>query len=165
MTQLKLGPRGTCLPLFANDKGTTKEKGEEMKTRTIAVMWILALAAWLPLAAQQTATPATNAPQGQDQNPCACCDHRKDQDKDASKDMTCCRGKDSCCSKKDAKTSQAAMNCCAGKDGAQCAKDGKDCCGKGAKQGCCHNAMASNAKDAKHCCAGHGCCARNASES
>lgn len=139
-------------------------KGEEMKIRTIAVMLILALAAWLPLMAQQPAAPQTNAPQAQDKNACTGCEHMKDG-KDASKGMACCQGKDSSCCKKDGKDSQSAMNCCAGKDGAQCAKDGKGCCGKDAKQGCCHNAMASDAKNGKQCCAGHGCCAHNGSQS
>lgn len=126
-------------------------------------MLTLALAAWLPLVAQQPATPQTNAPQAQDKN--ACCEHMKDQGKDASKTMPCCQEKDSCRCKKDSQDDQSAMNCCAAKDGAQCAKDAKGCCGKDAKQTCCHNAMASNAKNGKHCCAGHGCCTHNTSQS
>jgi hypothetical protein len=135
-----------------------------MKIRTISMMLILALAAWLPVMAQQPTAPQTNAPQAQDKNACACCEHTKDQGKDAAKGMRCCKGKDTCC-KKDSKDQQSAMNCCAGKDGAQCATDGKDCCGKDGKQECCHKAMASNAKDGKHCCAGHACCAPSTSQS
>jgi hypothetical protein len=134
-----------------------------MKIRMISVMLIFAVAAWLPLMAQQAA-PQTGAAQAQEKNACACCEHMKDG-KDASKEMACCQGKDSSCCKKDGKGNQSAMNCCAGKDSAQCPKDGKDCCGKDAKQGCCHNAAASDGKDGKQCCAGHRCCEHNGSQS
>jgi hypothetical protein len=135
-----------------------------MKIRTIVMMLILALASWLPVMAQQTAAPQTNAPQAQDKNTCPCCGHMTGQSKGASKGGTCCQGKDSCCNK-DGKDAQSAMNCCGGKEGMQCAKDAKHCCGKNAKKGCCHNAMASNSNEGTNCCAGHSCCAHNSSPS
>jgi hypothetical protein len=140
-----------------------------MKLRILAVLLVVTLAAWLPLAAQQAAptsqAPATPQDSGKTavKPACCCCDHNTQQDKgkaDSTPDhsaMACCQGKDAkdmaCCGK-DAK---ASMDCCKGKDAKMCAKDGKSCCGSGdAKDGksCCgKNAVACNSKDAKNCCA------------
>ena len=130
----------------------------KMKIRMIAVLMILALAAWLPAMAQQAASPnqqaQTSAPRVDSAKPvaasaCACCDKMNDQGKDA-KAASCCAGEEMACCKKDSKAAQSAMNCCAGKDGKQCAKkDGKGCCGK--------DAVACNSANGKHCCAGQDC--------
>ncbi len=139
-----------------------------MKTRTIAFVMLLALAAWLPTAAQQNGAPSAATPQTQgqagaaktaDKSACACCEQKKAQGKgETAKSMSCCEGKDMTCCKKDNKDNQTAMNCCAGKDGKQCAtKDGKGCCGK--------DAMACNTKDGKQCCAGHSACSHHNSQS
>jgi hypothetical protein len=139
-----------------------------MKIRIIAVLLTLALAAWLPITAQQTAAPQPSAqqapatPSDTGKTACTCCDHKQDQSSDTAKAKNCCAGKDMDCCKKDGKDSQSAMNCCAGKDGKQCAKkDGKACCGKDGKACCGKDAMACNSKDGKNCCAGtghQGCC-------
>jgi hypothetical protein len=133
----------------------------KMKIRMIAVLMILALAAWLPAMAQQVAAPP--APSEQAQAPaslldsakraatsaCAICDKTNDQGKDA-KAASCCAGKEMACCKKDSKNAQSAMNCCSGNDGKQCAKnDGKGCCGK--------DAVACNRANGKNCCAGQSC--------
>ncbi len=157
-----------------------------MKVRMLAVIPILTLAAWLPIQAQQAASPAAPAPQLQtpatpsekDQStakhPC-CCDPAKKTGPEATAAtadqpaMECCHGKGtgttkaSCCAGKDAKD----MACCGMKD-----KDGKvvmNCC-QGAPaamctakngMGCCNN---PNAKDGKGCCGGiKGQCAGRAS--
>jgi hypothetical protein len=150
-----------------------------MKLRILAVLLIVTLAAWLPLAARQSAptsqAPAT--PQDSGKSPakpaCCCCDHKAQQDKGKAAGapdhsaMTCCQGKDAkamaCCGK-DSKDAKASMDCCKDKDAKMCAKDGKSCCGSGdAKDGksCCgKDALACNSKDAKDCCASASdCCA------
>jgi hypothetical protein len=143
-----------------------------MKVRMLAVISILSLASWLPIQAQQPATPAqtpaATAPSddtGKSPAKHACCCAAKSQagqDAAASSDhhaAGCCHGKgmeaakaDCCegkaakdmpCCGKNEKADQAAMQCCAGKKDAPCpAKDGKSCCGN------------MNAKDGKGCCAG-----------
>ena len=159
-----------------------------MKFRIVANVLILSLAAWLPGAAQQSATPQP-APQQTPGSPvpadtgkaagksgCACCEHMKDHGKEttgdhasktccpgkedqAAKSMSCCDGKEMACCKKDGKGNQTAMSCCTGKDGKMCAtKGGKDCCAK--------DAMACNGKDGKNCCAGQGhACSHGTSQS
>jgi hypothetical protein len=148
-----------------------------MKSRMIASVLLLTLAAWLPAAARQNASPApSDAGKAPPKAGCVCCDHMKDHGKEVTgdhgskaccpakegqvaKSMPCCDGKEMAGSKKDGKDSQTAMNCCAGKEGKMCAtKDAKDCCGK--------DAMACNRKDGKNCCAGHGhACSHGASPS
>jgi hypothetical protein len=131
-----------------------------MKLRILAVLLIVTLSAWLPLAAQQSA-PASQAPAAsQDtgktavEHACCCCDHKAQTDKDkpasaGHSDMACCQGKDAkdmpCCGK-GSKDAKATMDCCKGKDAKMCAKDGKSCCGSGDAK-CC------GGKDAKNCCA------------
>lgn len=144
-----------------------------MKVRISAVILILALAAWLPIQAQQAGTQ--NAPATQAQAPAApdtkandatahsCCQPKAQAGQEATAKpdqaaMACCHGKDaekaSCCAGKEAKDMTAccgqkdaagktAMNCCEGKKGAMCAA-------KGGKA-CCGD---MNAKDGKTCCAG-----------
>ncbi len=159
-----------------------------MKVRMLAVISILTLAAWLPIQAQQAASPAAPAPQAQtpatpsekDQSTakhpcCCCCDPGKKTGPEATAAtadqpaMECCHGKGtgttkaSCCAGKNAKD----MACCGMKD-----KDGKvvmNCC-QGATaamcaaksgMGCCDN---PNAKGGKGCCGGiKGQCAGRAS--
>jgi len=143
----------------------------------LAVFSILTLAAWLPIQAQQNATPAAPAPQAQTpgapsekgqasaKHSC-CCDPEKKPGQDAAaakpdhQAMECCHGKG-----KD--TAKAA--CCEGKEAA---KD-MACCGKNDKDGkaamnCCQGATEAicaakngqtccsgqNGKDGKDCCAG-----------
>ncbi len=131
-----------------------------MKFRTLAVFLIFALAAWLPLVAQQ---PATASPSSQSNAPapdaakakaaCACCSHDmapSDAAKSEKHDhasMACCNGKTS-----DAKT---AMECCKNHDAKLCAaKDGKSCCDSKDGKSCCgKDAAACNTKDGKNCCA------------
>jgi len=144
-----------------------------MKVRMLAVLSALALAAWLPLQAQQAPpaqAPQTQAPaQTEDasklqaKHECCCAAKAQPgQDDSATHDhhaMGCCHGKDAaaakatCCEGKDAKemsccakggkTDQAAMQCCAGMKDGQCA----------AKDGkaCCKD---MSAKNAKGCCSG-----------
>jgi hypothetical protein len=122
-----------------------------MKVRISAVILILALAAWLPIQAQQAGTQ--NAPATQAQAPAASDTKAKDatahsccHGKNAEK-ASCCAGKEAkdmtaCCGQKDA-AGKTAMNCCEGKKGAMCAaKGGNACCSD------------MNAKDGKTCCAG-----------
>jgi hypothetical protein len=146
-----------------------------MKVRIPAVISILALAAWLPIQAQQTATPGAPATQTQtsaapdgkskDAATHSCC-HPKEaagQEATAAKPdrsaMECCHGKG-------ADAAKAA--CCAGKD----AKDMAACCGQkdpGGKTAtnCCEGKKDTMcaAKDGKPCCSdmtaqdGKGCCA------
>ena len=139
-----------------------------MKIRMIAIALTLTLAAWLPLAAQQSAPaqPAAQqaAPTGDSGNGCACCQHMKDGQ--ASKNMSCCEGKDMDCCKKGGKGSQSAMNCCTGKDAKQCCgKDGQLCAKKDGKGCCGDQSAANNTKDAKHCCGGHQNCCHGSSQS
>jgi hypothetical protein len=130
----------------------------------IAVVLILALAAWLPALAQQSGGTQPAPPTDAKQGACVCCDH-KDQAGDAA--QSCCHGKNgdakSCCESKDgkqmacckehAKGEQSAMNCCKGKDGKMCAKSAKNCCaGKDGKSCCGKDAAACNSKDGKPCC-------------
>ena len=134
-----------------------------MKLRILAVLLIVALAAWLPLAAQQSATPQDSG-KPTAKAACRCCCDKSQQDKDKTAStpghsaMGCCQSKDAkdmaCCGK-DNKDAKASMDCCKGKDAKMCAKDGKFCCGK--------DAVACNSKDAKNCCAkASDCCASHA---
>src|SRR5208283_4004020 len=107
-----------------------------MKVRMLAVFSILTLAAWLPIQAQQNATPAAPAPQAQTpgapsekgqasaKHSC-CCDPEKKPGQDAAaakpdhQAMDCCQGAtEAICAAKNGQT------CCSGQNG----KDGKDCC-------------------------------------
>ena len=127
-----------------------------MKMRMIAVALILAMSAWLPTVAQQSAPAPSSSTEGTAQSDsgkpektAACCRaHMKDQAATAK----CCEGKDMSCCKKNAECGK----CCTGEN-SQCAKDGKGCCGKDAKSCCGKNATACNTKNGKHCCGGHGC--------
>jgi len=138
-----------------------------MKSRMFAVLVILALAAWLPLAAQQVPTPQSQTPapskdatKTEATAGCCCAGHmnHKDTSVSAKQDqapMYCCKSKEgkimACCDK-DAKNAKAA-DCCKGEEGKMCAaKDGKSCCG----QGDAKNANACNSKDGKGCCGGDG---------
>lgn len=150
-----------------------------MKVRMLAVISIFALAAWLPIRAQQAGTPAAPAPQTQ--TPSA----PGDSAKPAAKHDCCCAAKTQagqdgaathdhkamdCCHDKGGETAKG--NCCAGKDAKEmacCGKNDKDskvamdCC-KGMKEGQC------SAKEGKDCCKdmqakdGKGCCAGMAKE-
>jgi len=150
-----------------------------MKLRILAVLLIVTLAAWLPLAAQQSAptsqAPATSSDAGKTTAKPAgcCCEHEAQKDKGKAggavnhSAMTCCHGKDAkdmaCCGKdnKDNKDAKASMDCCQGKDAKMCAKDGKSCYGSDKGKSCCgKDAVAGNSNDAKHCCASAAdCCA------
>jgi len=145
-----------------------------MKVRISAVISILALAAWLPIQAQQAATP--NAPATQTQTPGApdgksketathnCC-HPKEkagQETTAAKAeqsaVECCHGKDAanagCCAGKETKdmaccgqkeaVSKTASNCCEDKQGAMCAAK--------ISKNCCSR---MNRKDGMSSCAAH----------
>jgi hypothetical protein len=146
-----------------------------------ALFAILAFAAWLPDAAQQSpasqaaaqsqAPAATTSPEKDAAaNPaCVCCDHAKHHGDESAADhqaQTCCHSKDvasmTCCHR-DGKDAKAVMNCCNGKDArTSAAKDekscggarnGKRCCeAKDGKPCCGNDAMACNSKDAKGCC-------------
>ena len=134
-----------------------------MKLRLIAIVLILALAAWLPAVAQQSTGAQTTPSTDTKGSACACC-HHKDHAGDSGK--SCCHGKDgsaNCCQSKDGKEmacckehskgDQSAMNCCEGKEGKMCAKNGKGCCsGKDGKSCCGKDAVACNTKDGKNCC-------------
>jgi hypothetical protein len=143
-----------------------------MKVRIPTVISILALAAWLPIQAQQAAVPnapatqTTAAPDGKSKDAAAhsCCHPKAQADQEAVQGKPdqaaaeCCHGKDaaktSCCAGKEAKDMAAccgqkdaagktAMNCCEGKKDTMCAaNDSKACCSD------------INAKDGKGCCAG-----------
>ena len=143
-----------------------------MKARIPAVISILALAAWLPIQAQQVATPNTASTQTQttaapeqnkDTGAHSCCHPKAQAGQEAvapkpdQAAMECCHGKDaakaSCCAGKEAKdmaccgqkdaAGKTAANCCEGEKGTMCAaKNGKTCCGD------------MGAKDGKGCCAG-----------
>jgi len=149
-----------------------------MKIRMIAVVLILAVAAWLPATAQQSATPPAQAESAKPaaKSACACCEHAKDQGKEATgdhasmaccpgkegeaaKSASCCDGKEMACCKKEGKDNQTAMNCCGSKVGKMCAsKNMKECCGR--------DAMAGKGKDGKNCCAGPGhACSHGATQS
>lgn len=139
-----------------------------MKLRVLAVLPIVTLAAWLPLAAQQSAPASQSPATWQDSGkptakpPACCCQHKDQQEKGKAAGavnhsaMACC-GKGN----KDAK---ASMDCCAGKDATMCVKDGKSCCGSGDAKTCCgKDAVACNSKDAMRCCASaSSCCAGHA---
>ena len=142
-----------------------------MKVRTPAVIAILALAAWLPIQAQQAAapnTPATTAADGKSKDAAAhsCCHLKAKTGQEATSEnldkaaMECCHGKSAdaakaaccagkeakdmagCCAQKDA-AGKSAMNCCEGKKDTMCAaKDGKTCCSD------------MSAKDGEGCCPG-----------
>jgi len=148
-----------------------------MKFRMIAVILAFAMAAWLPVAAQQTPSQSTPQPpatqdSGKDTAKHGCCcshkDHNADSASAANHDdhaMACCQAKDgkemSCCSK-DSNNSKKAMNCCKEKDAKLCAaKDGKQCCDAKAGKSCCgKDATACNSKAGKDCCSGkdEACC-------
>lgn len=109
-------PRETCFPFLGKIKGKGLIQVNKMKTRMIAVLMILALAAWLPAVAQQAAPPASgqqaqtlaspaNSAEPAAASACACCDKPKDQSKNA-KAADCCAGAEMACSKKDSKTAQ-----------------------------------------------------------
>jgi hypothetical protein len=130
-----------------------------MKFRIMAVSLIFALAAWLPLVAQQPATaPAAtqSAPASPDaakaKAACACCSHdmaASDAAKSEKHDhasMACCNGKTT--------NAKNAMECCKDHDAKLCAaKDGKSCCASKDGNSCCgKDATACNTKDGKDCC-------------
>lgn len=140
-----------------------------MKARIFAVLTILALAACVPLRAQQGAapspqseTPATPGDSSQNAKHDCCCTGKTDasegaavhdhpamnccHEKTASCKPSCCAGKDAkkmaCCLKK-VENANSVANCCTDmKDGQCAAKDGKSCCPSNA------------AKSVKACCAG-----------
>jgi len=135
-----------------------------MKVRKLAVFTILALAAWLPLQAQQSQAPATPQDTSKEAKHECCCAAKGDSpqsaaahehsamncchdQKEGQAKASCCDGKDAkemaCCSKKD-EAAKSAMNCCKDRKDGQCSKDGKSCCQN----------MAT--KDAKDCCTGMG---------
>jgi hypothetical protein len=152
-----------------------------MKLRMFALLAILAFAAWLPDAAQQSpasrtaaqsqASAATTSPEkdAAANRTCACCDHAKPHGDKSAADhqaQACCHGKDvasmTCCHRGGENT-KAVMNCCNGKDAkTSAANDGKPCGGAGNGKPCCeakdskpccgNDAMACNSKDAKGCC-------------
>jgi hypothetical protein len=141
-----------------------------------AVVLIGTLAVWLPVMAQQPASPPTPAATDSAKTACTCCEHLKNPGKEAQGDSAskaCCQNKNgasakskSCCTdkemagdRKDDKDMKTAMTCCTSKDGKMCSKKyGKGCCGK--------DAMACNGKEGKNCCAGEGqTCLHAASQS
>jgi hypothetical protein len=147
-----------------------------MNVRISAVISILALTAWLPIQAQQAATP--NAPamhtqtsstpdeKSQDAAKHSCCHPEEKAGQKAASSahdhsaMQCCQGKGTsaakaaCCAGIDAKDIAA---CCrqkdaAGKTAMSCCTDKKDtmCAAKDGKTCCSH----MNAKDLEGCCTG-----------
>ena len=144
-----------------------------MKIRIPAVIAMLALAAWLPVQAQQAAAPnapatqAAPAPDGKSKDATAhsCCHPKAKTGQEATSEkadqaaMECCHGKGTdaakaaCCAGKDAKEM---AGCCGQKDAA--GKSAMNCC-EGKKDTMCA------AKDGKTCCGdmsakdGKGCCA------
>jgi hypothetical protein len=141
----------------------------------LAVIAILSLAAWLPIQAQQAASPAAPAAQAP-----ATAAAQEDTSKAPAKHECCCAAKSQKEQGDTASGGQHAAGCCHGKDTeaakADCCegKSAKDtpCCGKndksdpkampccaGMKEGqcpgkggrCCSN---MNAKDGKGCCGG-----------
>ena len=144
-----------------------------MKVRISAVIAILALAAWLPIQAQQAATPnapATQATAASDEKSKdaashSCCHPKAKTGQEATSEkadhaaMECCHGKG-------ADAAKAA--CCAGKEGKEMAGccGQKDAAGKSAMN-CCEGKkdMMCAAKDGKACCGdmtakdGKSCCA------
>lgn len=142
-----------------------------MKFRILAVLLIFAIAAWIPIAAQQSASaPATpqSAPAPPDpakaRPTCGCCSPdmsstnaaRTEQHDHAS--MACRNGKSSdeasCCKSKPG-DGMTAMECCKDHDAKLCAaKDGKSCCDSKDSKSCCgKDAVACNSKVGKDCCA------------
>ena len=116
-----------------------------MKVRMLAIFSILALAAWLPISAQQTPAPTDDGKAAAKHECCKgervnCC-HSKGTE---AVKTDCCQGKSAkempCCTKGE-KTDQASVQCCVGMKEGQCsAKDGKSCCGgvkENAEKGCC----------------------------
>lgn len=127
-----------------------------MKVRMLAIIGILALAAWLPIQAEQAAqAPAVTGPSADTNKSAAkhdCCCAAKSQtgqDPAANHDShgaACCHGKGAdaakagccegktannmpCCTKAE-KADQVALQCCKGMKEGQCpAKDAKSCCG------------------------------------
>ena len=126
-----------------------------MKIKAYAL--ILALAA---IMTAQTANPSTSdkdsAATGSSK--CACCEKTAVD----SKDMPCCKGKDTkgemaCCHGKGA---QADMACCKGEGAKACMRAGKgseSCCGKNAA--CCQKAEGCCGAKDKTERAANGCCA------
>lgn len=117
-----------------------------MKVRTLAVIAVLSLAAWLPAPAQQTPAAAGDTKAAAKQECCkgehaADCCHGKDTE---AVKAGLCQGKSAkempCCTKGE-KADQAAVQCCIGMKEGQCAaKDGKSCCGgvkENVEKGCC----------------------------
>jgi hypothetical protein len=161
-------------------------KVKNMKIRSVAVLLILSLAAWLPTVAQQSSAPQPAAPTADSAKPsdktaCSCCQHSEgntpasksamscchDKDAKAAQSSSCCEandGKQMACCKKDAQGKSA--ECCAGKDAQMCAKNAKNgdkpCCDQTTCKSCCEKASASNtaAASSKTCCAAanHNCC-------
>ena len=133
-----------------------------MKVRISAVIAILALAAWLPIQAQQAATPnapASQAPaaaegKSKDATAHSCCHPKAKAGEEATSEkadqaaMECCQGKGAdaakaaCCAGKEAKDM---TGCCGQKDAA--GKSAMNCC-EGKKDTMCA------AKDGKTCCSG-----------
>lgn len=137
-----------------------------MKFRLIAVVLGFAMAAWLPAAGQQAATPSTpQAPAAQDSGKDAtehsCCCSHENHNADSATAQNHDHEAMACCSK-DAKNSKDAMTCCKDKDAKLCAaKDGKPCCDAKAGKACCgKDATACNTKAGKDCCTSKGgsCC-------
>ncbi len=147
-----------------------------MKVRISAVISILTLAGWLPIQAQQAATPNTPAaptqtaaqPDGKGQEAAAhsCCHPKARAGQEATEtkpDQTateCCHGKAgdaakaACCAGKEAKD----MACCgqkeaAGKTAANCCAGKQDTmCAAKISKNCCSK---MNTKDGKSSCAAH----------
>ena len=147
-----------------------------MKVRIPAVISILTLAAWLPIQAQQSASPntpvapsqTTAQPDGKGQEEAAhsCCHPKAQAGQEATEtkhDQTstvCCHGKAgdavkaACCAGKEAKD----MACCghkdtAGKTAMNCCEGKKDTmCAAKISKNCCSK---MNAKEGKSSCAAH----------
>ena len=129
-----------------------------MKFRMIAVTLAFAMAAWLPLAGQQTAgqsTPQTPASQNSTKDAvkhsCGCPHENHDADSASAANhddhaMACCS--------KDTKNSKKAMTCCKDKDARLCAaKDRKPCCNAKAESPAAGTMLPpGNSKTAKDCC-------------
>jgi hypothetical protein len=123
---------------------TLEEK--TMKVRISAVISILALAAWLPIQAQQAATPS--APTTQTQTPAA----PDGKSKDAAAHGCCHPKAEAGQETQTAKPDQTAMDCCHGKAGD--AAKSACCMGKEAKEMACCGQKEAVGKTATNCCAG-----------
>jgi hypothetical protein len=129
-----------------------------MKVRLVAILLILFVAAWLPIAAQQSPAPQS-APQSAPQQAEPSCCHGQDAN---SAHSNCCEGKgakDMACCKKDAQGKPAA-DCCKGQDTQMCAKNEKGCCKQADGKSRCEKTTANKADSAAKCCAvaNHPCC-------